>query len=64
MEDRNVLIQAWLSREEALALAQFMKRVGFSEWRQNAVDNDEAYVMRDACDQVARALAEKGYAPR
>jgi hypothetical protein len=28
---------------------QFMKRVGFNEWRQNAIDDDEAYLMRDGC---------------
>lgn len=48
----------------ALALAQFVKRVGWSEIRQNAVDDDEAYVMRDALGFLAKALKESGYAPR
>lgn len=38
-----VTITALLSDEEAQALAQFLKRVGFSEWRQNAVDDEEGY---------------------
>ncbi|MDO8729426.1 MAG: hypothetical protein Q7K26_06155 [bacterium] len=59
-----VTITALLSDEEAQALAQFLKRVGFSEWRQNAVDDEEAYLMRDGCDKIANALVEAGYNPR
>jgi hypothetical protein len=32
--------------------------------RENAVDDDEAYVMRDALGFLAKALQEAGYAPR
>ena len=53
-----------LTSQEALALAQFVKRVGWSEFRQNAVDDDEAYVIRDAVDRVAVGLAQVGFAPR
>lgn len=64
MQDETVTITATLKDDEALALAQFLKRVGFGEWRQNAVNDSEAYLMRGACDKVARALAEVGYNPR
>lgn len=64
MAEKTITLTAELTDAEALALAQFMKRVGFSEWRQNAVDDDEAYLMRDGCDKIARALAEQGYSPR
>jgi hypothetical protein len=64
MQDTTVTITALLTENEALALAQFMKRVGFSECRQNAVDDSEAYLMRDGCDRVRKALAEVGYNPR
>ena len=53
-----------LTDDQAYALAQFVKRVGWQEWRQNAADDAEAYLMRDAFDQLARALADGGYAPR
>ena len=53
-----------LEPAQALALAQFVKRVGWSEIRQNAVDDDEAYAMREALGFLAKALGESGYAPR
>lgn len=49
---------------EALALAQFLKRVGFREIRMNAQDEDEAYEMRNSLAIVRQALADVGYAPR
>jgi hypothetical protein len=48
----------------ALALAQLVKRIGWTELRQNAVDDDEAYQMRQAVNEVAKALAEAGFEPR
>lgn len=53
-----------LDEAQAMALAQFVKRVGWSEMRANAVDDDEAYLMRDALGELAKALRELGYAPR
>ena len=53
-----------LNDELALALAQLVKRIGWTELRQNAVDDDEAYQMRQAVSAVARALAEAGFEPR
>jgi hypothetical protein len=49
---------------EALALAQFVKRVGWSEIRANAVDTEEAYMIRAAIYKLQTALAECGFAPR
>ena len=53
-----------LEETQALALAQFVKRVGWSDIRQNAVSDDEAYTMRDALGELAKALRESGFAPR
>jgi len=58
----KVLIE--LEAAQALALAQFVKRVGWTEIRQNAVDDDEAYEMRTALGFLANALREASYAPR
>lgn len=63
-DGRTVEVTSFLSDAEAWNLAQFLKRVGFSDFRTNAQDDDEAYAMRDAADRVRRALAEAGYAPR
>ena len=53
-----------LSAAQALALAQFVKRVGWSEFRTNATDDDEAALIRSAVDVLQKSLAEAGYAPR
>lgn len=54
----------FLDESEALALAQFVKRVMWAEIRQNAVDDAEAYEIRDALGRIALTLAEGGYEPR
>lgn len=60
----TVSLAVELTAAQAWNLAQFLKRVGFSDFRTNAQDDDEAYAMRDAADRVAVALREAGYAPR
>jgi len=47
--------QVELSDEEAWALAEFLKRMGWSEWRALAVDDEEARRMRRACEHCARS---------
>ena len=63
-EGREVHLSCLLNDGEAWNLAQFFKRVGFSDFRTNAQDDTEAYAMRDAADRVAGALKAAGYAPR
>jgi hypothetical protein len=53
-----------LNEELANALAQFVKRVGVLEMRSNAVDDVEAYLIRDAIDKVHLGLANVGFSPR
>ena len=66
MTDKSnaVRLDVELTEAEAWHLAQFFKRVGFSEFRANAQDDDEAYAMLDATERVRAALAQAGYAPR
>lgn len=59
-----VVFSVELSEEQAIALAQFVKRVGFAEMRSNAIDDFEAYVMRDAIDRLLIGLANAGFSPR
>jgi dissimilatory sulfite reductase (desulfoviridin) alpha/beta subunit len=61
---KTIRLTADLTDAQAWNLAQFLKRVGFSEFRNNAQDEQEAYAMRDAAQIVRKALAEEGYAPR
>lgn len=60
----TVDFQVSLTEDEALALAQFVKRVGFSEMRQNATDDEEAYLIRAGIDALQKSLAAAGFAPR
>ena len=53
-----------VNETQAMALAQFVKRVGWSEIRVNAESDDDAYNMRDAISRLQDALADAGYAPR
>ena len=53
-----------LTPGEAWDFAQFLKRAGFSTYRECAVDRDEAYRMLNAGEKVRAALADVGYAPR
>lgn len=64
MTKKAVTFTVQIDDQLAQALAQFIKRVGWSEMRQNAVDDVEAYDMRDGLDQVRKALQEVGYDPR
>lgn len=64
MERRNVKVECELTHYEAAALAQLVKRIPWSDCRENAASDDEAYLMMDAIGVLQRALAEAGYAPR
>lgn len=63
MED-IITITTELSDRHAWALAQLLKRIGWNEVRINAVDDDDAYLMREALSALQKSLAESGYAPR
>ena len=52
------------SEVDVQALAQFVKRVGWQEIRANAVDDDEAQLIRAGVEALQRALSDAGYAPR
>lgn len=64
MSETRIRAELELSDAEALALAQFVKRVGWTELRANAVDDAEAQLMRVAVERLRLALAAAGYAPR
>ncbi|KAA1179739.1 DUF7706 family protein [Photorhabdus heterorhabditis] len=53
-----------LTHIEALALAQLVKRLCWAEIRACAVNDEEAYQIKDAVGKLQSALAYRGYSPR
>lgn len=59
-----VTVTTELTQSQALAQAQFVKRLTWSEIQACAVDEDETYEMRDAVNLLQKSLAEAGFSPR
>ncbi|HCR2979593.1 DUF7706 family protein [Serratia marcescens] len=59
-----VAVTTELTQSQALALAQFVKRLTWSEIQACAVDENETYEMRDAVNLLQKSLAEAGFSPR
>lgn len=64
IDPKPVTVTFELDDTTALALAQFVKRVGWSEMRGCAVSEQETYEIRDGINLLQRALADAGFAPR
>lgn len=60
----EVKVSLYLPEADALALAQFVKRVGWDEIRSNAVSDEEAYQVKHALAKLMTGLADEGFAPR
>jgi hypothetical protein len=61
---KSIEITVTFTAAQAWEFAQFLKRVSFSEYRDNASSDEAAYLMRDAGEIIRSELAEQGYAPR
>lgn len=66
MPESPLRFSAALPYEEALALAQFLKRAGHTDYLRftERSNSEEAYRMLWAADKLRAALAENGVAPR
>ncbi|WP_395009541.1 hypothetical protein [Undibacterium sp.] len=53
-----------LPSDEAEALAEFLKRVGFSDFRSLAKSDEEAYLMQYGAAKIEKSLADAGHSPR
>jgi len=62
--DNQIEISVAMTDEEAWAYAQFLKRVGLNDYKTNAENEAEAYLMLQVGEKVRKALADKGYSPR
>jgi len=60
----TITLELNINEQTAMALAQFVKRVGWQEFSQNAVNGDEAYLIGDGVAALQRALSQAGFAPR
>jgi|APFre7841882630_1041343.scaffolds.fasta_scaffold726558_1 hypothetical protein len=56
-------VNLMLTTDQGMALARFLKRFGPSEFRANAIDDNEATAIQFAVHAVHHALAEAGLAP-
>ena len=61
---QTIEIKVTLTDVEAWEFAQFLKRVCYSDYRQHATSQAEAYRMVEAGERIREALADAGYAPR
>lgn len=57
-------LQIDLTDNEAWDYAQFLKRVGYSDYVNNAADSEEAHRMIHVGEKIRKALAEQGVSPR
>lgn len=57
-------ITVTLTRAQAWAFAEFLKRVGRADYAALAVDQEEAYRMLSAGEAIREELRQTGYAPR
>lgn len=60
----TVTVTTELTDSQAMALAQFVKRLTWSEMRACAVDDDETWVMKDAIQALQKSLADASFSPR
>jgi hypothetical protein len=60
---RNAALEVTLSLtdDEAAALAAFLRRAGYSEFRECAADQREAYLMLHAASELRQVLARGGF---
>lgn len=59
-----VTVHVELESAQAWALAQLLKRIGWSDCRSLAEDEAQTRLMIQATERVRQVLAEAGYAPR
>lgn len=64
MKTPSTLLTFTLDAQAAGALAQFLKRLAYSDYAAPAVNEQEAYAMQQAGETMRAALADVGICPR
>lgn len=62
--EKCITFTVTLSEAQAWAFAQFLKRAGYSDYREKASSDDEAYLMQFAGENIRADLAASGVTPR
>lgn len=57
-------LELQLDHYHSEALAQLVKRLSWDAIRENAIDDDEAWMMKHALYALQKAMADAGYSPR
>lgn len=60
----KVIIEIETTGEQVEAMAQVLKRIGFSDIRRLSETDAEAYNAQYALEQVRQSLSKQGHAPR
>lgn len=60
----HLIVTVELDAEQAWALAQLVKRIGWADCRSLAEDDEQTRLMIQATERVRAALAAAGYTPR
>jgi len=60
----HVIVTIEFDAEQAWALAQLVKRIGWADCRSLAEDDEQTRQMIQATERVRTALAQAGVAPR
>lgn len=53
-----------VGENQAAALSQMLKRIGFTDIRKLSTSEEETYEAQNALESVRKALADAGYNPR
>ena len=59
-----MIITLEITEDQAWDFSQYLKRIGYSEYRASAASEEEAYRMVDAGNAVRDAFARAGIVPR
>ena len=59
-----IVVEVELNAAQAWALAQLLKRIGWTDCLRLAEDKEQTALMIEATERVRAALARVGYAPR
>lgn len=59
-----MIIDIDIDETQTAALAQVLKRIGYTDIRALSQDDAEAYSAQHALEQIRQALVKQGYDPR